>query len=74
VTGATSATRLSAAQIRAVRRAGQRQLTRWAKLEPDDESRQRSTDLRQALRTLRMFRDGCELHPIDDPQRRSDPP
>lgn len=66
--------RLSAAQIRAVRRAVQRQLTRSAKLEADDEARQRSSDLRQALRALRMFRDGCQLHPIDDPPRERDPP
>jgi hypothetical protein len=74
MTGATSPTQLSAAQVRAIRRAAQRQLTRWAKLQADDETRRRSTELREALHTLRMFRDGCELRPIDDPQRRDDPP
>jgi hypothetical protein len=57
---------LSAAEIRAIRRAAQRQLTRWAKLELDADAERRSTELRQALQTLRMFRDGCELHPIGD--------
>jgi len=60
------APQLSAAEVRAIRRAVQRQLTRWAKLELDADAERRSSELRQALHTLRMFRDGCELHPIGD--------
>ncbi len=63
---AKSAPRLSAAEVRALRRAGQLQLKRWAKAELDAEGQQRGAELRQALRTLRMFRDGCELHPLSD--------
>jgi hypothetical protein len=60
------APQLSAAEVRAIRRAAQRQLTRLAKLDADAAAERRSAELRQALRPLRMFRDGCELHPIDD--------
>jgi hypothetical protein len=58
--------RLSAAEVHAIRRAAQRQLTRWAKLGRDADADRLSTELRQALQTLRMFREGCELHPIGD--------
>jgi hypothetical protein len=61
---------LSAAEIRAIRRAAQRQLTRWARLDADDDAERRSAELRQALRTLRLFREGCELHPISERERR----
>jgi len=60
----TPARRLSAADVRALRRAGQRELKRWARVEPDPERQRRSADLRQALRVLREFRGGCELRPI----------
>jgi len=58
--------RLGATEVRALRRAAQRQLTRWAKLQPDPDRQQHATELRSALQTLRAFRDGCELHPISD--------
>jgi hypothetical protein len=58
--------RLGAAEIRAIRRASQRQLTRWGKAELDPDKQRQCADLRQALQVLRHFRDGCELHPIRD--------
>jgi len=67
-----SAPRLGAAEIRAIRRAGQRQLKRWAKAELDPDKQRQGADLRQALRVLRQFRDGCELHPICDEDQRQE--
>jgi hypothetical protein len=64
------ARRLGAAEIRATRRAVQRQLTRWAKADLDPDRQRQVADLRQALRVLRQFRDGCELHPIGDEDQR----
>jgi len=65
-----SAPRLGAAEIRAIRRAGQRQLTRWAKADLDPDKQRQRAELRQALGVLRQFRDGCELHPIGDEDQR----
>lgn len=61
MTSATPGRRLSAAEIRAIRRAIQLQLKRWGKAGLGAEQQQRAAELRRALRTLRMFRDGCEL-------------
>lgn len=60
------ARRLSAADIRVLRRAGQRELKRSAKAELDPERERRCAELRRALAILRQFRDGCELHAIYD--------
>jgi hypothetical protein len=66
MTSAKSTQRLSATEVHAIRRAAQFQLKRWAKAGLDAESQQRGAELRRVLRALRMFRDGCELHPISD--------
>jgi hypothetical protein len=66
----TPARRLGAADVRALRRAGQRELKRLAKVELDPERQRRCAELREALGVLRQFRDGCELHPICDEERR----
>jgi hypothetical protein len=59
-----SAWRRGAAEVLALRRAGQRQFKRWEKVDLDADELQRCADLRRALRALRGCRDGCELHPI----------
>jgi hypothetical protein len=66
MSGHAPARRLSAADVRPLRRAGQRELKRLAKVELDPERQRRCAELREALQVLRQFRDGCEQHRICD--------